>query len=314
MTEDCEMFKQHLDDLVSHGYLKEFIQKEHKGAEKEMELDYKQNLRGVIHMIHGLVTPYTRNEVRLLQRQVPDSDALVITLRIEEYDMERILVDSGSCTEVRTLPVQVGTVVLRTDFLVVDVSSSYNGIIGRTWLHKMRAVSSTYQQMLKFPGSNGIERIRGNQKVAQQCLVSIIKKAPKAKLVQAIEVPDQPTIEDVKGNPAEKVVEGLKKIQINETDPERYFLTRENLNKEEEKELVGSLKEHVDVFAWVPEEMPGVDRLLEAKAIREVYYPEWLSNTVVVKKKNGKWCVCVDFTDLNKACPKDSFPLPRIDQ
>ncbi|XP_019087345.1 PREDICTED: uncharacterized protein LOC109125001 [Camelina sativa] len=44
----------------------------------------------------------------------------------------------------------------------------------------------------------------------------------------------------------------------------------------------------------------------------EVQYPDWLSNPVVVKKKNGKWRVCVDFTDLNKACPKDSFPLPHI--
>ena len=57
-----------------------------------------------------------------------------------------------------------------------------------------------------------------------------------------------------------------------------------------------------------------VDRLLEARASREVHYPTWLSNTVVVKKKNGKWRVCVDFTSLNKACPKDSYPLLKIDQ
>ena len=43
-------------------------------------------------------------------------------------------------------------------------------------------------------------------------------------------------------------------------------------------------------------------------------YPTWLSNTVVVKKNNGSWRVCVDFTDLNKACPKDCFSLPRIGQ
>ena len=48
--------------------------------------------------------------------------------------------------------------------------------------------------------------------------------------------------------------------------------------------------------------------------IKEVFYPEWLANTVVVKKKSRKWRVCVDFTDLNKACPKDSFSMPRIDQ
>ena len=56
-----------------------------------------------------------------------------------------------------------------------------------------------------------------------------------------------------------------------------------------------------------------VKRLLNAGVIREVTYPEWLANTVMVKKANGKWRMCIDFTDLNIACPKDKFPLPRID-
>ena len=55
-------------------------------------------------------------------------------------------------------------------------------------------------------------------------------------------------------------------------------------------------------------------KLKRAGAIKEVFYPEWLANTVMVKKKNGKWRVCIDFTDLNKACLKDPFPIPRIDQ
>jgi hypothetical protein len=45
-----------------------------------------------------------------------------------------------------------------------------------------------------------------------------------------------------------------------------------------------------------------------------VKYPTWLANTVLVKKKNGKWCMCIDFTGLNKACLKEDFPLPRIDR
>ena len=57
-----------------------------------------------------------------------------------------------------------------------------------------------------------------------------------------------------------------------------------------------------------------VNKLLSTGFIQEVYYPDWLANVVLVKKANGKWRMCVDFTDLNKACPKDSFPLPRIDQ
>jgi hypothetical protein len=56
-----------------------------------------------------------------------------------------------------------------------------------------------------------------------------------------------------------------------------------------------------------------VKRLLSAGVIREVTYPKWLANTVMVKKPNGKWRMCIDFKDLNKACLKDEFPLPRID-
>ena len=56
-----------------------------------------------------------------------------------------------------------------------------------------------------------------------------------------------------------------------------------------------------------------VQKLTLAKFIRKVYYPDWLANVVMVKKANGKWRMCVDFTDLNKACPKDNYPLPRID-
>ena len=54
-------------------------------------------------------------------------------------------------------------------------------------------------------------------------------------------------------------------------------------------------------------------KLKRARAIKEVFYPEWLANTVVVKKKSRKWRVCVDFMDLNEACLKDPFPMPWID-
>ena len=60
--------------------------------------------------------------------------------------------------------------------------------------------------------------------------------------------------------------------------------------------------------------MDEVNKLLVANFIREVYYFEWLANVVMVKKVNRKWRMCVNFTDLNNACPKDSFRLPRIDQ
>ena len=55
-----------------------------------------------------------------------------------------------------------------------------------------------------------------------------------------------------------------------------------------------------------------VHKLQEATFIREVYYPNWLANVVMVKKASGKWRMCVNFTDLNKACPRDNYPLPQV--
>jgi hypothetical protein len=115
--------------------------------------------------------------------------------------------------------------------------------------------------------------------------------------------------------------------------------------------LVDFLRANADIFAWSPSDMPGIPRevaehsldilphsravqqrlrrfdeerrraigaelrkLLEAGFIKEVFHPTWLANPVLVKKKNGKWRMCIDYTSLNKACPKVPFPLPHIDQ
>nr|KYP65105.1 Retrovirus-related Pol polyprotein from transposon 297 family [Cajanus cajan] len=57
-----------------------------------------------------------------------------------------------------------------------------------------------------------------------------------------------------------------------------------------------------------------IAKLLDARFIREVHYTTWLANVVMVKKPNGKWRMCTDYTNLNKACPKDAYPLPNIDR
>ena len=57
-----------------------------------------------------------------------------------------------------------------------------------------------------------------------------------------------------------------------------------------------------------------VTKLIEADLIRKVHYTKWLANVVLIKKANGKWRMCVDYIDLNKACSKDSYPRLSIDQ
>ena len=136
-----------------------------------------------------------------------------------------------------------------------------------------------------------------------------------------------------------------------DNDLEKFFQVGVQLPLQEKQELIEFLRKNVDVFAWNAYKAPEIDldfiyhhlnvnpsitprkqpprrsskdhyeavkdevtKLKQVGAIKEVFYLEWLANTVVVKKKNGKWRVCVDFTDLNKACPKDPFPLPLIDQ
>ena len=144
--------------------------------------------------------------------------------------------------------------------------------------------------------------------------------------------------------------EDLEKVVIGD-DPKRFFQIEAQIPLLEKEQLVDLLRINVDVFAWDAYEALGLDpkficyhlnvnpsiipkrqpprrpskehveavkcevtKLKQARAIKEVFNPQWLANTVVVKKKTGKWRVCVDFTDLNRAYPKDSFLMPRIDQ
>ncbi|KAK4383945.1 Transposon Ty3-G Gag-Pol polyprotein [Sesamum angolense] len=146
-----------------------------------------------------------------------------------------------------------------------------------------------------------------------------------------------------------EAVEELKVINLSEDD-EKTTNIGTTMRPSTEEHLIQFLKKNKEVFAWTMTDLHGispdvithklsvnpsaksvkqkkrmfgpersqaikeeVDKMLQAGYIRPVQYPEWLANVVLVPKPNGKWRLCIDFTDLNKACPKDPFPLPRID-
>jgi hypothetical protein len=90
-------------------------------------------------------------------------------------------------------------------------------------------------------------------------------------------------------------------------------VTEQSLNIQADSKLV---KQRLHCFDKEKHRVIGeeVHKLLVAGFIKEVFHLEWLANPVLMKKKNGKWSMCVDYTSLNKACPKDSFPLPHINQ
>nr|GEV05435.1 reverse transcriptase domain-containing protein [Tanacetum cinerariifolium] len=140
------------------------------------------------------------------------------------------------------------------------------------------------------------------------------------------------------------------KLALHPDFPDQEVAIGGTLSDKGRTELCSILKKNLDIFTWQPSDMTGVPRsvaehrlniregyspvrqkkrgqaperakaiqakvqkLVEAGIMREVYYHDWLSNPALVKKHDGSGRMCVDFTDLNKACPQDCYPLPEID-
>ena len=240
-----------------------------------------------------------------------------------------------------TLTVTLGTypaqLTRQLDFLFVDCPSSYNVIIGRPTLNKWKAATSTYYLKVKFPTDNGVGEVKGDQVLARECYQAVL--VTKENHTWVIEEKD------------EDKVEALEVVELVDGQATKTTRIGTTLSPGMRAKLVQFLEKNLDIFAWSHEDMPGiapeiiqhklnvnpdrkpiqqrrrvfaperdqtvmdeVTKLLVPGFIREVHYLEWLANVVLVKKANGKWRMCVDFIDLNRAYPKDSFPLPRIDQ
>ncbi|KAL2247804.1 UNVERIFIED_CONTAM: Retrovirus-related Pol polyprotein from transposon [Sesamum indicum] len=247
------------------------------------------------------------------------------------------------------LPVSMGEEpkrkTLMVKFLVVDTPFTYNVILGRPGLNSFRAVISTYHMKMKFPTEYGIGEVSCDQKEARKCYNLSIKGEPRSK--------KQKVREDAEPRPYEaehlKPSEEYKAIRLATEDPSKTTRIGSSMN-EGEMAMIDFLRKNADMFAWSPSDFTGIDpkvivhrlnvdpmarpvqqrkrtfssdkneaikqeveKLLKAGYVLEVQYTNWLSNVVLVPKSSGKWRMCVDFTDLKKACPKDPYPLPRID-
>ncbi|CAL2255478.1 unnamed protein product [Prunus armeniaca] len=145
-------------------------------------------------------------------------------------------------------------------------------------------------------------------------------------------------------------VEDLELVTLHEDIPDRQFRIGTSLSQELHSDHVAFLRLNSEVFAWSYNDMPGisldvifhrlsinptvrpvrqkrrayapeqyeamkaeVDKLSTIRFIKKVDYPTWLANVVMVRKPRKGRRMCVDYTNLNRACPNDSFPLPSID-
>ncbi|XP_022864597.1 uncharacterized protein LOC111384542 [Olea europaea var. sylvestris] len=212
------------------------------------------------------------------------------------------------------------------EFLIVDSRSPYHGVLSRLSLKELETVTSIHHLCMKFSTKNGVETVRGDQRGPGECYLSSIKKVePRdvhviiANIVMADVPGDAPTepedIDMIDALPNPEV------LVIDEIDPRII-----------EHEPQASPVEELENFSVDPKVAPHrqkrralnperyealkeeVQKLIQNGFIREATCPRWVSNLVLVKKHNDKWRLCIDFTNLNRVCPKDSFPLPRIDQ
>jgi len=261
---------------------------------------------------------------------------------------------------------------LEVNFLAVDMPMTYNAILGRPALYKVKAVIPPCLIQLQFEANNrSVGEMHRDQRTAWKCyLVSIqplvertkehrlngppqVGKRVRAGL--ATMVPEALVIHTLTSaeplRPRPKATGDVEQVPLEEERSECTVQLGRDMTALDRESLLSLIQEYKDVFAFGPEEIPGitptvmehqlnvdphhrsviqkkrhmglerettanaeVQKLLEARFIRECQYLEWISNVVLVKKPNRTWRMCVDFTVLNKACTKDSYPLLKIDK
>ena len=224
-------------------------------------------------------------------------------------------------------------------FDVVEMPYPYRTILGRGTINKFEAIVHQLYPFMKIPAFVGVIIVRGDQQLARDIERGYTSGQKNVHNLQT--KPKSSTFQEQQRDKEKATFEEdceVKKVPLDEHLPDKLVTINATLEPEEEKDLLKFLRKNQDVFTWSACDLRGVSkdliehcldinpnikpkkqklrkmadekvaavkaevqRLLDANVIREVKYPTWLANIVPVKKKNGKWRVCIDFTDLNKA-------------
>jgi hypothetical protein len=237
-------------------------------------------------------------------------------------------------------------------FDIVDIVYTYNAIMGRGSINKFEAAIHGRYLCMKIPGPQGVITVYGNQQTTcniERDFVLGQRNIHCLTTLREVSEATRPTTnEKVKAKLQSN--DGTKTVPLDPAMPKQTIVISEDLTSQDEEKLISCLSRNKDIFAWSALDLVGVSRtviehslgidpsvcpkkqrlrkmsdektkaakaevhrLLEANFIEPIAYPTWLANVVMVQKKSGKWRMCIDFTSLNKACPKDNFPLPWID-
>uniref|UniRef100_A0A2N9GAF3 Reverse transcriptase n=1 Tax=Fagus sylvatica TaxID=28930 RepID=A0A2N9GAF3_FAGSY len=312
-TEDCYALKQQIKALIRQGKLGKFA----------YNILVTQRPRKSVKMDDQVIS-FSEDNARNIHQ--PHDDALVVTLTIAGFITRRVLIDNGSSADIIYLPAYQQMKIDKKRLRPIDIPLV--GFMGDKI--KPSGVVTLVIEARTFL----------RQATARECYFASLRT--------------ETTHQTMKIDEGQRLVEPseeMEEVLLDDQNPSHTTNIETKMDGRLKESMIKFLKNNSDVFAWTYKDMPGIDpsvichslnidpsirpikqkrrvfapdrnqaisdeveKLLTAGFIREVYYPDWLANVVMVKKPNGKWRMCVDFTNLNKACPKDSFPLPRIDQ
>jgi hypothetical protein len=230
-------------------------------------------------------------------------------------------------------------------FDIVDMVYPYNAIMGRGSINKIEAAIHGLYLCMKIPGPQGVIIVYGNQQTARNIERDFIpgQRNIHCLTTQRKGVEWNHPVADDKVKAQLQSNDETKVVPLDPATPRQTVVISEDLTSQDKEKLISCLSRNKDVFAWSALDLVGVSRtiiehglgidplvrtkkqrlrkmsdkkteaakakvhrLLEAKFIEPIAYPTWLANMVMVQKKSGKWRMCVDFTSLNKACPKDN--------
>jgi hypothetical protein len=229
----------------------------------------------------------------------------------------------------------------------------YNAIMGQGSINKFEVAIHGLYLCIKIPSPQGVITIYGNQQTARNIKRDFVPGQRNVHCLttqrEVSEVTHPAADEKVKAQLQSN--DGTKTVPLDPATPKQTVVISEDLTSQDEEELISCLSRNKDVFAWSALDLVGVShtviehglgidpsvrpkkqrmrkisdekmeatkakvhRMLEANFIKPIAYPTWLANVVMVQKKSGKWLMCIDFTSLNKACPRTISPLPWIDK
>ncbi|GJR00157.1 reverse transcriptase domain-containing protein [Tanacetum coccineum] len=334
-TNQCRELRHQIEEPVKSGQLAHLVKGIKKGKDKASDTQLALKRKSVEEFVGGV------GEITFLPiSSINSSDPVIIKAQMSRRRVNRPLGEVPLEITIGDSP-YARTEIL--NFVIVRSNSPHNLLLGRTAMQRMGIVVSTIHGAIKIHTPRGIGTVfstRESDKAREE--QKKLKGTPKKILKGILScVDDKERIVVNKEYPEQTIIIGRQlptsfKMKLQDLlranvdvfawtyahmmgNPKTIMVGGEPFNTEHrlnEFKHIESIKQKKRILA--PERnktmRKKVKELTKANILREVKYQTWMSNPIMVKKDDGRWKLCVDFTDINKACPKDHHPLPAIDQ